>query len=799
MRNAETANGCFARRGAFVWGQITRLLKKRIAREEAGKELQENEEKYRLLVEACHDAIFIQSNGVIVFVNSAAVNLFGAHGPEQLIGRKVIDLIHPDYRQIVLKRIRVLKELRCSVPLQKEKYLCLDGTSIDVEVRASASLYRGQPAIQVIARDISERLRTNEELAEWKEFLGTVINAISDPIFVKDIDHRRVLINDSYCRFMGRSRDELIGKSDYEICPRPLAEDLTRRDKCVFESGREKNAEETLTDAAGSARTFLTKKCLHHDKKGNRFIVGIARDITGRKEMEELLLRAKTEWEETFDTIDEAITVHDTAFNILRANKAAEKILDLPVTQISNRKCYELFHGADRSPGYCASCEVLKTGKPASIEMFEPHLNKFIQLKALPRFDSSGRIIGIVHITRDITRQKEAEEEQKKLQTQFIHAQKMESVGRLASGIAHDFNNILSTIISYSELALLDPPRDEALKERLKIINESGEKAAELTRQLLAFSRRQVLEMKALDLKTVIMQMAKMLRRMIGEDIILELNLKAAPSTVLADKNQIEQVLMNLTVNARDAMPEGGRLIIETSRAEIEENFTRQRPEMKAGSYVVIAVSDTGIGMSSAIREKIFEPFFTTKGIGKGTGLGLATVYGIIKQHNGFIYVYSEPGSGATFKIYLPLVTADVAAASSNEAVPLAAGTETIMIVDDELSIRRLVGDTLRPLGYKVLEAANGLEALELTRARPENIHLVLTDVIMPGMTGKELAHSLQRERPGIKVIFMSGYTDDMIVHHGVLNKGVNFIQKPVTPSVLTKKLREVLGNRKIS
>lgn len=512
------------------------------------------------------------------------------------------------------------------------------------------------------------------------------------------------------------------------------------------------------------------------------------------QENEELLLRAKTEWEETFDTIDEAITVHDTAFNILRANKAAEKILGLPIAEMSKRKCYESFHGTDRSPAGCPSCAVLKTGNPTSIEMFEPHLSKFIQLKALPRFDSSKRIIGIVHIVRDITGQKKAEEEQKKLQAQFIQAQKMESVGRLASGIAHDFNNILSAIIGYSELALLNLPGDHVLKEQLKIINQAGEKAAELTRQLLAFSRQQVLEMKVLDLKAVIRQMVKMLRRMIGEDVTLELNLKAAPSTILADQNQIEQMLMNLTVNARDAMPQGGSLIIETSNVIIDEKFAQQRPEMKPGAYVMIAVSDTGTGMSSEVQEKIFEPFFTTKAMGKGTGLGLATVYGIVKQHNGFIYVYSEPGSGTTFKIYLPLVTAHVTATASNrEAVPLVAGTETVMVVDDELSIRRLAGDILRPLGYQVLEASNGLEALEVTRSRSENIHVVLTDVIMPGMNGKDLAHSLQLERPGIKVIFMSGYTDDMIVHHGVLNKGVNFIQKPVTPSVLTKKLREVL------
>ncbi len=386
-----------------------------------------------------------------------------------------------------------------------------------------------------------------------------------------------------------------------------------------------------------------------------------------------------------------------------------------------------------------------------------------------------------------------AEEEKKDLQSQLLQSQKLESVGMLTGGIAHDFNNILTTILGYSELALAKLPKTDPLREYLKIIWESGEKAAVLTRQLLAFSRKQVLEMKVVNLNTVIENTGKMLGRVIGEDVVLELNIQSPVRDIKADPGQIEQVLMNLAVNARDAMPCGGRLTIETADEELDEEYAGIHEGVTPGSYVVLSIKDTGEGMTREVQERLFEPFFTTKGIGKGTGLGLATVYGIVKQHNGHIWVYSEPGKGSIFKVYFPVTDEAAEAVFPAEIAAVPQGTETVLVVEDEASIRKLIVETLRPLGYNVLDASCGEEALQISDTTEGAIDLLLTDVIMPGMSGKELSAVVKEKRPGIKVLYMSGYTDESIAQRGILDPGITFIQKPLTPGKLAKKLREVL------
>ncbi len=508
------------------------------------------------------------------------------------------------------------------------------------------------------------------------------------------------------------------------------------------------------------------------------------------------LTEAKEQWEETFNTIDDVIAIHDKDFNVIRVNAAAAKMLGVSLSEIKKQKCYQSYHDTEAPPGWCPGLEVLRTGAPVMREMFDARIQKYVEVKALPRFDKQHRTIGLIHIVRDITDRKRAEEEQRNLQAQFLQAQKIESIGLLAGGVAHDFNNILSTILGYSELSLMNLPDGHPARQNLLIIREAGEKAAALTHQLLAFSRKQVLEMKAINLNTIVEKMVKMLGRVIGEDVVLHLNTKSPTRNIMADLGQIEQVLMNLAVNARDAMPAGGRLIIETSDIELYGEYVKKHEIVKPGPYVMLAVSDTGEGMSKNVMDRIFDPFFTTKEVGRGTGLGLATVYGIVKQHNGYIFVYSEPGKGTTFKIYLPATHEKSRGTQTAASGTMSRGTETVLVADDEPDIRNLVLDVLRPLGYHVLIAASGEEALSASDALRGPVDLLLTDVVMPGMDGKKLADELCSRRPDVKVIFMSGYTDDAIAHHGILDSGVILIQKPLTPGVLARKIREVLDKK---
>ena len=382
----------------------------------------------------------------------------------------------------------------------------------------------------------------------------------------------------------------------------------------------------------------------------------------------------------------------------------------------------------------------------------------------------------------------------KELEEQLRQSQKMEAVGRLAGGVAHDFNNLLTAILGYSEivLAALDP--DDPRRNDVAEIEKAGRRAAALTDQLLAFSRRQVRQPKVLALNTVISDLEKMLRRLIGEDIDLKTHLRPELWNVKADPGQIEQIIMNLVVNARDAMPKGGRLTIETANAELDAAYGSLHVSTRPGPYVMLAVSDTGVGMDRSIQARIFEPFFTTKEPGKGSGLGLSTVYGIVKQNGGNIWVYSEPGKGATFKIYLPR-TAEVAEREESRPVRAEAsqGSETVLVVEDEIVVRSLARQILEMNGYGVLEATDAGEALSLCERHTGPIHLLLTDVVLPRDSGRELARQLTPKRPETKVLFMSGYTDDAIVHHGVLDDDAPFLQKPFTADGLARKVHEVL------
>jgi len=414
-----------------------------------------------------------------------------------------------------------------------------------------------------------------------------------------------------------------------------------------------------------------------------------------------------------------------------------------------------------------------------------------ISLSVAPLHDAAGRVTGMLSLAADVT-------EMRQLEVQYRQAQKMEAVGRLAGGIAHDFNNLLTAIIGTTALVLEDLGLESRARLDIQEIEKAAKRAAGLTRQLLIFSRQQVLEPRALDLNALVGNLEKMLHRLIGEDIELRTKQATALGAVRADPGQLEQAIVNLVVNARDAMPQGGRLTIETADVELDRGYVAGHVPTQPGPYVLLAISDTGVGMDGATKARLFEPFFTTKEPGRGTGLGLATVYGIVKQSGGYIWTYSELGHGTTFKIYLPRVAETPEAPESTTSPPTPVrGSETLLVVEDQEEVRKLTKRVLEARGYTVLAARNGAEALEIVAQHPSKIHLMITDVVMPGMNGRELAQHARARRSYLKVLYVSGYTGEAVLQHRLLEPGVAFLQKPFTPDVLARKTREVLDNTK--
>jgi signal transduction histidine kinase/ActR/RegA family two-component response regulator len=415
---------------------------------------------------------------------------------------------------------------------------------------------------------------------------------------------------------------------------------------------------------------------------------------------------------------------------------------------------------------------------------------RWIEARGRRQVDDRGEPASVLGVSVDVT-------EQRRLESQLRQAQKMEAVGQLAGGVAHDFNNLLTAVVGHANLALEDLPDDHRVREDVMEILKAGERAAGLTRQLLAFSRRQVMQPEVIAVNDVISGVEKLLRRLIGEQIHIVLDLAASTDAVKVDPGQLEQVLINLAVNARDAMPDGGTLTLATTNVDLDEAYAHQHPGVGPGRYVMIAVTDTGTGMDAQTQTHLFEPFFTTKPAGKGTGLGLATVYGIVKQSGGFIYVYSEHGRGATFKVYLPATTEKPSTEAPRiEPARARGGTETILVVEDNPHVQAIARRVLAKLGYRVLAASSGEEALAVLNTGDARVDLVMSDVIMPGMTGPELCRQLSVRYPGLRVLFTSGYSNDAIVRHGVLEPGTMFIEKPYAPPALARKVREALGHQ---
>jgi two-component system cell cycle sensor histidine kinase/response regulator CckA len=488
----------------------------------------------------------------------------------------------------------------------------------------------------------------------------------------------------------------------------------------------------------------------------------------------------------------EAVVITDPSGQIEYVNPAFTRITQYGSDEVLGKNPRLLKSGKHDPEYYQDLWETIRKGEPWHGEIVNQrkdgtHYTE--QMSITPVRDGTGEITHFVAVKQDVT-------EHRKLEEHVRQGAKMEAIGRLAGGVAHDFNNLLTIINGYSELLLEKLASDGEASAQLQEIKDAGERAATLTRQLLAFSRRQVLAPQVLDLNEVVSNLGKMLRRLIGEDIELRTLLDPALGRVRADPGQIEQVIMNLAVNARDAMPMGGKLTIETRNAELDAVYARSHVTVKPGIHVMMAVSDTGVGMSRETQKHIFEPFFTTKEDGRGTGLGLATVYGIVKQSGGSIWVYSEPGNGTVFKVYLPTIAGSTAAEPSGAETQSDSGTETIMVIEDEDGVRSLVRLALESGGYKVLEMDDAESAIGVCAKYEGPIHLILTDVVMRGLSGPLAAAKLVTLRPDVKVIYMSGYTDDAVVHHGVLTHNMPFIQKPFSPASLRKKIREVLDRK---
>jgi len=519
-----------------------------------------------------------------------------------------------------------------------------------------------------------------------------------------------------------------------------------------------------------------------------------------------LIGQAKREWESLVDSLPQLICLIDGQGYVLRVNRTLERWNLGQVTNVRGKRIHEVFHPRCADPTcylemFCSlACEELNYGQPTECEVKDRLLERHLHIQVQPITPKScakgEEVAGCAFIfINDITAQKQTEKEIIALEKQQHQSQKMEAIARLAGRVAHDFNNLLMPISGFAELAIHALSPNHPVIGDLQEIQKATERAKALIQQLTAFSRRQPLNLQGVNLNHLLMNMDETLRHLLGEQTELVMGPTLDLGWVKVDPRQFEQMIVNLAINARDAMPDGGKLILETSNITLTQDYVYQHAGMTPGKYVMVAVSDTGVGMSEETKAHLFEPFFTTKEMKGGVGLGLSTVYGIVKQSNGHILVYSEQGHGTTVKIYFPRAEEGADTVHRPEVTSeVPKGNETVLLVEDEPLVRGLALRILREQGYRVLEAANGGEAIRVAqRHGGEGIHLLLTDVVMPGMTGRELAESLRPLRPKMRVLYMSGYTDQAIVHYGVLEEGMNYIEKPFTVNALARKVREVL------
>jgi PAS domain S-box-containing protein len=786
---------------------VGKLILNRYERFNLTKAAQEREKKYRMIAENMADIISTLDMDLhFTYVSPSIIRLRGFTA-EEVMEQTIDQVLTPDSLQKVSKVFE--EELRLEADgtagpdrtrtLELEEYK-KDGSTIWAENILSFIRDENKKPIEIltVARDVTERKRSEKLLLESEEKYRLLADNTLDCIWLMGMDMVFTYINPAIYKMTGFTVEEWVGSKLQDHCDEKNFEKIAT----IIQSNIEKipdnpgvMLEAVMLKKNGDPFSVEISGKILLDEKGEPFgLQGVTRDITQRRLSEQAL----KESEERFKTLHNAsfggIAIHDKGI-ILDCNQGLSEITGYSMAELIGMDGLLLI--AEKSKD--AVMNNILSGYEKPYESFGLHKSGKeyplrIEARAMPY---KGKTVRTVEF-RDITEQKQAEKEREKLQAQLIQAQKMESVGRLAGGVAHDYNNALSVIIGFTELAIDEVDPDGIVRENLDEVFSAAKRAADITRQLLAFARKQTIAPKVLDLNENVESMLKMLRRLIGEDIDLAWLPKAGLWPVKVDPSQIDQILANLSVNARDAIQNVGRISIETENCILDEIYCAEHTGFVPGEFVLLSVSDNGCGMGKDILDNIFEPFFTTKDMDKGTGLGLATVYGIVKQNNGFINVYSEPGQGTTVKIYLPRHVGKVKNNLKEISAVIPSGHgETILLVEDDLSILKLARNILEGLDYIVLTAGTPGKGIGLAEKYDGEIHLLVTDVIMPEMNGRELSERLQLLYPDIKHMFMSGYTADVIAHHGVLNEGVRFIQKPFSRIDLAISVRKTLDEQK--
>ena len=758
------------------------------------RDIAERDARYKNLLEQAREGVVAEAEGRIVFANPAAMKIFGWARDEEWAGKSFLDLAAEESRDTLAS---VLASAPSSGTPGRHEVVGLkaDGSRFEMEITPARMTFQGKAARQAILRDITDRRRAENALRESEERYRLLFENNPQPMWVLDRETLAFLaVNEALCRHYGYSREEFLRMTIEDIRPSAdvpaLFENLATESREFHRAGGWRHRRKDAT----TIEVEIASHPIHFAGRDAQLI--LANDVTERKRAEEALRQSEQKYRDIFDFATVGIYQARHDGSLLTANAPLAEMLGYgSPEELMRKKLDEI--ATDPEEGRALVSQV----PPAQMELRrEVRWRKkdgtpiWLELDARPVRSADGTVRYFEGFVHDITQRKSTEEEKRRLQEQLVQAQKMEAVGQLAGGIAHDFNNLLTAITGYSELLLGELAPEDLRRSHADEIRKAGERAASLTQQLLAFSRRQVLEPKVLDVNTVVSDIERMLRRLIGEHI--ELKTRKAPDIwkVKADPGQIEQAILNLVLNARDAMPRGGTLAIETSNEKLDEAFSRSHVPTQPGSYVLVAVRDTGIGISDEVKARLFEPFFTTKERGKGTGLGLSTTYGIVKQSGGYLWCDSEIGRGTTFRVFLPRVEEPVSEIAERKAAPpIHPGDETVLLVEDEPEVRSLVQRILKTQGYTVVTAANPDEAVAVAREFKGVIQLLVTDVVMPGMSGLQLAERLLPTRPHMRVLFVSGYTDDAMGPQGILEPGKAFLQKPFTPNALAQKIRDVL------
>lgn len=760
------------------------------------------EERHRVTLLSVGDAVIVtDAAGRVENLNPVAERLTGWPGEEarSMPLEKVFRIVNEETRRPVENPVaRVIREGLVVGLANHTVLVARDGTERPIAdsgapIRDETGAITG---VVLVFRDQTEERAAARAVEESRRMLRTVLDTIPVRVFWKDLRSNYLGCNLLFARDAGFDKPEqLIGKDDDQMGWAEQADLYRSDDRWVMETGQSKvGYEEPQTTPDGRTIWLRTSKVPLRDEQGRvTGVLGTYEDITERKEAEAERARLVSAIEQA----GEAVVVTDLQGTIQYVNPAFEQVTGYSRSEAVGRNPRILKSGRQDEAFYKNLWDTIGRGETWRGRFVNRRKDGALYTEEAtisPVRNEKGVIVNYLAVKRDITEHLKLQEEKAKLEEQYLQAQKMESVGRLAGGVAHDFNNMLQAILGRSELAMARLDVGHPVRDELEEIRKAAERSADLTRQLLAFARKQTVSPEVLNLNEKISETLGILGRLLGEDIEIVWAPQDSLWYIKVDPAQIDQILANLAVNARDAISGPGKITIETANAVVDEAYCRSHAEAAPGQYVLLTVSDTGEGMVPEVLEHIFEPFFTTKEVGKGTGLGLATVYGIVKQNGGFVNVYSEPGRGSSFKIYLPRFRAEAEPDRPKPARrPLKKGSETILVVEDEKSVLELARTVLEGLGYKVLTERTPAEAIRTAKGYAGELHLLLTDVVMPGMDGRQLAERLRAFRPGLKCLFMSGYTSNVIAHSGVLEPGVVFIQKPFALADLADKVRQAL------